>query len=126
MSNNRHSMNEASNEAAKRLYFINFANHMTMKMNGEYEDYIKYNISSEIEHEWSLEVKDKLLVDILKEKDFLKVYSLSRVNLMENEILDAFALLAASPLKAEILQNIVTLKRLFEPTIYEKICELFK
>ena len=99
---------------------------MTMKMNGEYEDYIKYNISPEIEHEWSLEVKDKLLVDILKEKDFLKVYSLSRVNLMENEILDAFALLAASPLKAEILQNIVTLKRLFEPTIYEKICELLK
>ena len=126
MRNKRHNINEASTEAAKRLYINNFANHMTMKKNGEYTDYKKYNISPEIEHEWSLEVKDKLLVDILKEKDFLKVYSLSRVNLMENEILDAFALLAASPLKAEILQNIVTLKRLFEPMIYEKICELFK
>ena len=126
MKNNQFGVNEASINAAKRLYFINYANHMTMKMNGEYEDYIKYNISSEIEHEWSLEVREQLVAKILKEKDFLKVYSLSRVNLMENEILDAFALLAASPLKAEILQNIVTLKRLFEPTIYEKICELFK
>ena len=127
MRNNRLGINyEASIEKAKRLYFINYANHMTMKRNGEYEDYIKYHISPETEHEWSVEVKEQLIDAILSGKDLLKVYSLSRINLQEDEILNAFTLLATSPLKDEILQNIVTLKSLFEPMIYKKIIELFK
>ena len=126
MKNNFLGINGACKESAKKLYFINYANHMTMKKNGEYDEYIKYNISPEIEHEWSLEVRDKLVEDILSGKDFLKIYSLSRVNLPESEILNAFSLLAVSPFKDEILQNIVTLNKLFEPTIYGKILELFK
>ena len=84
MRNKRHNINELSTEATKRLYINNFANHMTMKKNGEYKDYKKYNISPEIEHEWSLEVKDKLIADILEEV-FLKVYSLSGKNFLKNK-----------------------------------------
>lgn len=116
---------DTSIESAKRLYFINFGNHMTMLKNGEYKEYMKYNISPETEYEWSLEIKDQLIEEIISGKDLLKVRTLSRINLPENDIISAFELLANSPLKVEIFNTIKLLGSLFEPSMYEKITKVF-
>lgn len=112
-------------ERAKELYFLNFANHMTMKKNGEFREYIKFRIPKETEREWSLEVKEKLMDEICSGSNLLQVAQLARVNLPESEILRAFELLSSSPLKDKILTSIEQLKPLFEPNLYKEIVKLF-
>ncbi len=112
-------------QRAKELYFINFANHMTMKKNGEFNEYIKFRIPKETEHEWSLEVKDKLMDEICSGSNLLQVVQLARVNLPKSEILHAFELLSLSSLKDKILASIEQLKPLFEPSLYKEIVKLF-
>lgn len=116
---------ETDYKRAKELYFINFANHMTMKKNGEFKEYIRFRVPKEIEHEWSLEVKEKLMDEICSGSNFLQVAQLARVNLPESEILRAFELLSASSLKNKILTTIEQLKPLFDPNLYKKILKQF-
>lgn len=112
-------------EKAKQLYFANFANHMTMRKNGEYEEYSKYHISTETEQKWSREVRDKLVADIISGKDLLKVSALARINLPEREIIESFQLLRESSLCTIILDTIVQLKELIDPELFKRIIRLF-
>lgn len=114
---------KADIERAKELYFINFANHMTMKKNGEFKEYNKFQVSKDTEREWSLEVKDNLVNEICSGSNLLQVVQLSRINLPESEVVDAFKLLYKSPLRDEILTTIEQQKPLFEPNIYKLIIE---
>ena len=114
---------EADIERAKELYFINFANHMTMKKNGEFKEYNKFHVPKDTEREWSLEVKDNLVNEIYSGSNLLQVVQLSRINLPESEVVDAFKLLYKSPLRDEILTTIEQQKPLFEPNIYKLIIE---
>ena len=116
----------ADYERAKELYYKNFANHMTMKKNGEFTEYCKFHVPKSIEREWSLEVKEKLLDEICSGSNILQVAQLARINLPESEIVDAFNVLSSSPPKDEILNTIELLKPLFEPNLYEQILQLFK
>lgn len=113
-------------ERAKELYFINFANHMTMKKNGEFKEYCKFHVPKDTEREWSLEVKERLMDEICSGSNLLQVAQLARVNLPESEIVDAFKLLSSSPLRDRILSTIEQLKPLFEPSLYKRIVGLFK
>ena len=112
-------------ERAKELYFINFANHMTMKKNGEFKEYYKFRIPKDTEREWSLEVKEKLIDEICSGSNLLQVVQLARVNLPESEIVHAFELLSLSSQKGKILATIEQLKPLFEPDLYKRIVQLF-
>lgn len=116
---------QRENERAKELYLINFANHMTMKKNGEFEEYCKFKISEETEHKWSCEVKEALIDEISSGQNLLQVVQLAHINLSESEILDAFKLLASVTLRDEILATVKRLKPLFEPDLYKKIEQLF-
>ncbi len=111
---------------ARELYFINFASFITMKKNGEFEEYCKYSISKETEQKWSYEVKEKLMEDILNKNNYTHVVNLSRINLPENEILDDFRTLSLSLKKNEILQHIEKFDNLFEKDIYTKIVTIFR
>ena len=113
-------------ERAKELYFINFANHMTMKKNGEFKEYCKFRIPEDTEREWSLEVKEKLMDEICSGSNLLQVAQLARVNLPKSEILHAFDLLSSSSQKDKILTTINQLKPLFEPDLYKSIVQLFR
>lgn len=113
-------------ERAKELYFINFANHMTMKKNGEFKEYCKFRIPKGTEREWSLEVKEKLMDEICSGSNFLQVAQLARVNLPKSEIVRAFELLSSSPLRDKILTAIEQQKPLFELELYKSIVQLFK
>lgn len=111
---------------AKELYFINFANHMTMKKNGEFKEYCKFGIPKDVEYEWSLEVKEQLLKEISSGSNFLQVTKLADVNLPENEILSAFVALSMLPENDRILATIKQLQPLFEPDLYRKIIQQFE
>lgn len=113
-------------ERAKELYYINFANHMTMKKNGEFNEYCKFRIPEDTEREWSLEVKEILMDEIYSGSNILKVVQLARVNLPVSEIVHAFELLSLSSQKGKILTIIEQQKPLFEPDLYKRIVQLFK
>lgn len=113
-------------ERAKELYFINFANYMTMKKNGEYKEYCRFHVPKGTEREWSLEVKEKLMDEICSGTNLLQVVQLARVNLPESEIVEAFNVLSLAPHKDEILYTIEQQKPLFEPNLYKQITQLFK
>lgn len=117
---------ETDYQRAKELYFTNFANLMTMKKNGEFKEYCMYHVPKDTEHEWSLEVKDKLMDEICSGSNLLQVVQLARVNLPESEIVDAFKLLSSYSLRDKILTTIEQLKPLFEPDLYKIIVQLFK
>ncbi len=120
-------MNRTPNFAsAKKLYFKNFANYTTMRKNGEYDEYHRFHVPADKEYAWSEEVKDLLIEKIVNESAPLEVINLSRVNLPENEIEDAFRSLSLSPKSSEILEAIELLKPLFEPGWYERIVLFFK
>lgn len=97
-----------------------------MKKNGEFKEYCKYRVPKDIEREWSLEVKEKLVDEICSGYNLLQVAQLARVNLPESEIVDAFKLLSSSSLRDKILTTIEQLKPLFEPDLYKRIVRLFK
>lgn len=111
---------------AKELYIKNFANYTTMRKNGEYDEYHRFHVPADKEHKWSEEVKDLLIGEILSGSDTLQVTNLTRVNLPENEIVDAFYSLSLSPRRDEVLDAIELLKPLFEPGWYERIVLFFK
>jgi hypothetical protein len=98
---------------------------MTMKKNGEFEEYCKYHIPKEQEHIWSSEVKDMLMKEISTGSNLLQVVQLSRVNLPEDDILDAFRILSETSLRDRILATIMQLSPLFSPRIYQRIMKLF-
>ena len=113
-------------ERAKELYFNNYANHMTMKKNGEFKEYCKFQIPKETEREWSLKVKEKLLDEIRSGTNLPQVVQLARVNLPKSEIVHSFELLVSSSLRDKILTTIKQLEPLFEPDLYTIIVQLFK
>lgn len=113
-------------ERAKELYFNNYANHMTMKKNGEFKEYCKFQIPKETEREWSLKVKEKLLDEIRSGTNLPQVVQLARVNLPKSEIVHSFELLVSSSLRDKILTTIKRLEPLFEPDLYTIIVQLFK
>ena len=94
-----------------------------MKKNGEFKEYNKFHVPKDTEREWSLEVKDNLVNEIYSGSNLLQVVQLSRINLPESEVVDAFKLLYKSPLRDEILTTIEQQKPLFEPNIYRLIIE---
>lgn len=113
-------------EHAKKLYIKNFANYMTMKRNGEYKEYASFSVPIELERKWSEQVKDHLIDEICSGSNVLQVVQLARVNLPENEILEAFRVVASSSLRDSAIANIVQLKTLFDPAIFNKIVCLFQ
>ena len=113
-------------ERAKELYLNNFANHMTMKKNGEFKEYNKFHIPKDTEYEWSLEVKERLMDEICSGSNLLQVVQLSRINLPENEIMGAFKLLASCSLNNQIYDMIQKLCPLFDRNLYDKIIALFQ
>lgn len=110
---------------AKELYYANFASYMTMKKNGEFNAYRKFDIPKDVEHEWSIDVKERLIDEVRSGADLLKVVNLSRVNLPKNEIVDAFRSLAECPLRERILSTIEQMEPLFESGLYKSIVRLF-
>ena len=115
----------ASEKSAKELYFDNFGNFHTMDKNGEYCEYIKKKASAEEEQQWSVEIREMLIDDIVKKKDFVKIVPLSRVNLPENEIVEAFRTIAQRCSKAEVREMLKRLHSLIAPEIYQQIFPLF-
>lgn len=111
-------------KTAREIYFDNFGNFSTMKRNGEYREYIRNNISAELEYQWSIEVKNVLVRDIIGKEEFWKIVPLSRVNLPENEIIEAFKLISMSCSKGKFRDNLEKLKELISPEIYEHIISL--
>ncbi len=108
-------------KTAKEIYFNNFGNFLTMKRNGEYHDYIKKKVSGEIEYQWSIEIKNNLIDDIINKGEFFKIVPLSRINLPENEIIEAFKLLSLQCPKVEIRETLNKLQNLISPNIYEQL-----
>lgn len=111
---------------ARELYVKNYANHMTMKKNGEYEAYCKYRVSKEKERRWSLYVKRKLVDEIRSGSNLLQVVPLAHVNLPRKEIIGVFSILSSCELKDEILAAIEQQKPFFEPDLYEDIVQLWQ
>lgn len=108
-------------KTAREIYFDNFGNFLTMKRNGEYRDYIRNKVSVELEYQWSIEIKNDLINDIINKNEFFKIVPLSRVNLPENEIIEAFRALSLQCSKAKIRQTLEELQNLISPNIYEQL-----
>ena len=111
-------------KTAKEIYFDNFGNFSTMKQNGEYREYIRRKISVELEYQWSVEIKNFLIDDIIDKEEFFKIVPLSRVNLPENEIIEAFKVLSLQCSKDKLRDNLKKLQTLISPQIYEHIISL--
>ena len=113
-----------NNKTAREIYFDNFGNFSTMKRNGEYRKYIKSKISVEVEYQWSVEIKNNLMDDIISKEEFFKIVPLSRVNLPEKEIIDAFKVLYLQCSKDKLRDNLEKMQKLMSPQIYEHIVSL--
>lgn len=113
-------------KTAKEIYFDNFGSLLTMKRNGEYRNYIKKRGSLEQEHEWSVEIKNILVDAVINKKDFVKIVPLSRVNLPESEIVEAFKTISLQCSDPKVRESLDKLKILISPNIYERIVVLFK
>ena len=111
-------------KTAREIYFDNFGNFSTMKRNGEYREYIRRKISVELEYQWSVEIKNILIDDIIDKEEFFKIVPLSRVNLPENEIIEAFRVISLRCSKDKIRQNLEQLQNLISPHIYEQVISL--
>ena len=111
-------------KTAREIYFDNFGNFSTMKRNGEYREYIRRKISVELEYQWSVEIKNILIDDIIDKEEFFKIVPLSRVNLPENEIIEAFKVLSLRCSKDKLRDNLEKLQKFISPQIYEHIISL--
>ena len=111
-------------KTAREIYFDNFGNFSTMKRNGEYREYIKSKISVEFEYQWSVEIKNNLIDNIICKEEFFKIVPLSRVNLPESEIIEAFRVLSLRCSKDKLRDNLEKLQKLISPQIYEHIISL--
>ena len=111
-------------KTAREIYLDNFGNFLTMKRNGEYCDYIRKKVSVETEYQWSIEIKNYLIDDIVNKGEFFKIVPLSRVNLPENEIIEAFKELSLQCSKVKIRQTLEQLQNLMSPSIYEQLITL--
>ena len=112
--------NSQNMDRAKNLYFDNFANHMTMRKNGEYEEYRRYAVPKEVEYNWSLELKELLIEQILGGENLLQVLQLSRISLPEDEVLDAFKYLSQSTKKRRYTKPLHSLPHFLKPTYIVK------
>ena len=113
-------------ERARALYYANFACFMTMRKNGEYDEYCRFKVPKYVEEAWSTDVKERLMEEICREGNLLQVVNLSRVNVPEGEILDAFRTLVSCSLREKVLLTIKRLEALFEKELYKKIVQLFE
>lgn len=113
-------------DVARKIYFDNFGSYITMKKNGEYSEYNKYNISKILEYEWTTKIKDNLMTDIIDGNNLIRVVNLANINLPEDEIIDIFKKLATSKSRNEIKNMIEKLKPLFDENLYNKIIIVFK
>ena len=111
-------------KTAKEIYFDNFGNFSTMKRNGEYREYKKSKTSVKIEYQWSIEIKNILIEDIVDKEEFFKIVPLSRINLPESEVIDAFKVLLLRCSKDKIRDTLEKMKKLISPQIYEEIIAL--
>ena len=111
---------------AKEIYFDNFGNILTMKRNGEYRAYIRKRVPIEEESQWSIEIKNNLIDDIVNREEFFKIVPLSRLSLSENEFLEAFEIISSKCSKDVIRQNLERLQNLITPTLYDQLINLFK
>lgn len=109
---------------AREIYFDNFGNFLTMKRNGEYREYVRKKVSVETEYQWSIEIKNHLVDDIINKGEFVKIVPLSRINLPENEIVEAFKALSLKCSKVKIRQTLEQLQNLISTNIYEKLIAL--
>lgn len=115
-----------SKKNAKEIYFDNFGNILTMKRNGECRDYIRKRVPAELECQWSIEIRNNLIDDIVNRGEFFKIVSLSRLSLPENEILGAFEIISSKCSKDVIRQHLERLQNLITPNLYEQLIHLFK
>lgn len=115
-----------SKKNAKEIYFDNFGNILTMKRNGEYRDYIRKRVPAMLECQWSVEIKNNLIDDIVNKQEFFKIVPLSRLNLPENEILEAFEIISSKCSKDVLRQNLEQLQNLITPNLYEELIHLLK
>ena len=111
-------------KTAREIYFDNFGNFSTMKRNGEYREYIRRKISVELEYQWSVEIKNILIDNIIGKEEFFKIVPLSRVNLPESEIIEAFKVLSLRCSKDKLRDNLEKLQKLISPQIYEQLNSL--
>ena len=111
-------------KTAREIYFDNFGNFSTMKRNGEYREYIRSKTPVEFEYQWSVEIKNILINDIIDKEEFFKIVPLSRVNLPESEIIEAFKILLSRCSKNKLRDNLEKMHKLISPQIYEEIISL--
>ena len=111
-------------KTAREIYFDNFGNFSTMKRNGEYREYKRSKTSVEFEYQWSVEIKNILIDDIIGKEEFFKIVPLSRINLPESEIVEAFKILLLRCSKDKLRDNLEKMKKLISPQIYEEIISL--
>ena len=109
---------------AKELYLMNAANFFNMKMNGEYDEYIKYNVPKDIELKWSRECMNQLAEKIRTGEDIWEVEGLANVNIDEKEILECFYKLADVPHVNDIIYVLKRQKKWIPPQLYDKIVEI--
>ena len=76
--------------------------------------------------QYGVEIKNILIDDIIDKEEFFKIVPLSRVNLPENEIIEAFKVLSLRCSKDKIRQNLEQLQNLISPHIYEQVISLLQ
>ena len=113
-----------SKKTAREIYFDNFGNFITMKQNGEYRDYERRKVPVEIERQWSIEIKNHLIDDIVNKGELFKIVPLSRINLPENEVIEAFNTLLLQCSRIKIRQALEQLKNLISPGIFEELIRM--
>ena len=111
---------------AKRIFFENYGNSFTMKRNGEYEKYLRFKIPKEIELEWSRQIQNDIVSEIMQGKNLWKITALSQINLPKSELLSAFYQLALCSQKEAITEMLFKQEPLIEKEIYENIKALFR
>ncbi len=109
---------------AKKLYFINAANFFNMERNGEYDEYIKYNVPKDIELKWSRECMNQMAEKVRTGEDIWDVGNLARINIDEKEILECFYEMAQVPHVNDIINAVKKSKIEIPPQLYDKIVDI--
>lgn len=111
---------------AKHLYFMNFGSFITMKRNGEFEKYLQYKISKEMELDWSREIQSDIVLEIKQGRNLWKIDALSKINLPQNELLAAFCELSVCSQKEAIAEMLFKLEPLIDSELFKKVKLLFR
>jgi len=78
-----------------------------------------------LELQWKYEIRDNLISSIGSGENLMGIYSLSRIDLSDEEIVEAFKILKLSPLQEEIKKTIEVLQPLIGVGIYDKIVRVW-